>query len=158
MGQVEATRAPGARDSGTRDARQGQDVLTSSGGAHELRCAVDFAPPEPSDERTEEKTMATRAEQFHSSAQRSGTPKRISKKKPKKSTWSHDKAHAGSKATHAMEPARAGRPSRESTRGTANRAKADSARNITEEVRQGAPSARARRSQVKSKKVRGSSR
>jgi hypothetical protein len=110
------------------------------------------------DERTEEKTMATKAEQFRSSEQRSGKPKRTSTKKPKKAAWSKDKAHAGSKATHAKEPARAGRPSRESTRGSANRSKADSARNITEEVRQGAPSSRARRSSAKSKKVRGSSR
>ncbi len=101
--------------------------------------------------------MATRAEQFRSSTQRSGKPKHVSKKKAKKVEWSHDKAHAGSKATHAMEVSE-GRPSRESTRGSANRAKADAARNITEGVRQGAPSARARRSRVKSRKVRGSSR
>ena len=66
--------------------------------------------------------MATRAEQFRSSSQRSGKPKHVSKKKAKKADWSHDKAHAGSKATHAMEVSE-GRPSRESTRGSANRAK-----------------------------------
>lgn len=102
--------------------------------------------------------MATRAEQFRSSSQRAGKPKHVAKKKPKKAEWSHEKAHAGSKATHALEPAGAGRPSRESTRGSANRAKPDAARNITEGVRQGAPSARARRSRTKSRKVRGSSR
>jgi hypothetical protein len=102
--------------------------------------------------------MATRAEQFHSDAQRSGHPKRTSKKKAKKPTWSHDKAHAGSKATHAMEEPRVGRPSRESTRKSANRAKADSAFNVTEETRKGAPQAVARRARAKGKKVRGASR
>ena len=102
--------------------------------------------------------MATKAEQFHSSSQRTGHPKRTSAKKPRKGKWSHDKAHAGSKATHALEAPTEGRPSRESTRGSANRAKADASMNINEENRKGAPKARAQRASVKAKRVRGSSR
>ena len=103
--------------------------------------------------------MATKAEQFREEAQRTGRSKHTSKRKPKKAAWSHDKAHAGSKATHAFEEGVKGRPSRESTRKGANRTKADSARNATEQTRQGSPSARARRTGVKGakgKRVRGS--
>src|SRR5271157_578760 len=101
--------------------------------------------------------MATRAEQFRSESQRTSHPKRTSVRKPRKSAWSHDKAHAGSKATHAKEEPRIeGRPSRESTRGSANRAKADTAHNLTEAKRQNSPEARARRALAKNKKVRGS--
>lgn len=73
-----------------------------------------------------------------------------------KSEWSHDKAHAASKATHALETSSSVRPSRESTRGSANRAKADAARNITEEVRRGAPGPLARKARVRASRVRGS--
>lgn len=100
--------------------------------------------------------MATRAETFRAGSERTGTGKKTSARKPKKGTWSKDKAHAGKKATHALEAARIGRPSRESTRKSANRSKPDAARNITEEVKYGAPTARARRSGVKTTRVRGS--
>ncbi|HEX8789817.1 MAG TPA: hypothetical protein VF765_02615 [Polyangiaceae bacterium] len=97
--------------------------------------------------------MATRSEQYRSDAQRTGKPKRRSQKKPRKNAWSKDKAHAGSKATHALEAGGA----RESTRASANRAKADSAFNVTEETRKGAPQARARRVRAQGRRVRGSS-
>jgi hypothetical protein len=103
--------------------------------------------------------MATKAEKARSEEQRShraGRPARVAKEKPKKSAWSRDKAHAGSKATHALEETAPGkRPSRESTRGGANRTKADSARNVTEQVRKGAPTNRARKSRVRASRVRG---
>lgn len=104
--------------------------------------------------------MATKAEQARSDEQRShgaGRHKsRVSKKKPKKATWSHDKAHAASKATHALENTAPGtRPSRESTRGGANRAKGDAAFNLTEQTRKGAPTNRARNSRVNRTRVRG---
>jgi len=99
--------------------------------------------------------MATKAQKFRSEEQRKSHDKPTSKRKPKKSAWSHDKAHAGSKATHAFEEKGAGKPSRESTRKGANRTKADAARNITEEVRKDAPRARANRSRDQGKKVRG---
>ena len=104
--------------------------------------------------------MATKAEQFHSDAQRThgkGTKKsHISGKKPKKAAWSHDKQRAGSKATHALEDVAPGtRPSRESTRGSSNRAKPDAAFNLTEETKKGSPTNRARQSRAKGAKVRG---
>ncbi len=77
-------------------------------------------------------------------------------KKPPRSEWSHDKAHAGLKATHALEKSNGVRPSRESTRKSANRAKADAARNITEEVRKGAPAQLARKARARASHVRGS--
>lgn len=103
--------------------------------------------------------MATRAEQFRTEEMRRGarTKTRRSKKKPKKSEWSHESKHAASKATHAFEKTERGRrPSRESTRASANRAKGDSALNLTEEKRKGSPENRARRSGAKRVKVRGS--
>lgn len=96
--------------------------------------------------------MATRSEQFRSDAQRTAKPRRRSQKKLRKPHWSREKAHAGSKATHALEEGRA----RESTRSSANRAKPDSALNVTEEVRESAPQSRARRTRAHARRVRGS--
>ncbi len=96
--------------------------------------------------------MATRAEQFHTDSQRTGRAKHESVRKAKKGAWSRKKAHAGVKATHAMEAG----GSRESTRASANRAKPDAAFNVTEEVRKGAPQSRARKMRAKAKRVRGS--
>jgi hypothetical protein len=104
--------------------------------------------------------MATKAEQFRSQESKHGPrPKaRTSRKKAKSSEWSRKSAHAGSKATRAFEEAAPGkRPSRESTRGSANRAKADAALNVTEETRKGSPQNRARKQRVKNQRVRGSS-
>ncbi len=97
----------------------------------------------------------TRAEEFKTLAERSGRPKHASKRKPKKSAWSHAKAHAGAKATHALEVTATGRPSRKSTRASANRAKADAPMNLTEESRKGSPPAVARKAQIKRERVRG---
>jgi len=104
--------------------------------------------------------MATRAEQSRSDEQRTHGAGRsqshVSEKKPKKGSWSHDKAHAASKATHALEDTAPGeRPSRESTRGGANRAKADSAFNLTEQTKKGSPTNRARNSRASAARVRG---
>jgi len=99
--------------------------------------------------------MATRAEQFRSDAQRTGHSHRAATRKPRKSAWGRDKAHAASKATHALEQSK-GRPSRESTRSSANRAKSDTAMNLTEEKRRGAPQAVARRGRAQASRVRGS--
>jgi hypothetical protein len=100
--------------------------------------------------------MATKAEQYRSEAQRTGRGGRGSTKKPRKAEWSRDKAHARSKATHALEEVPSGRPSRKSTRASANRAKADSAMNVTQETRMDAPPATARRERARSTRVRGS--
>ena len=104
--------------------------------------------------------MATRAEQSRSEGQRTHGAGRhkshVAKRKPKKAAWSHHSAHAASKATHALEDTAPGkRPSRESTRGSANRAKADSALNLTEQTKNGAPTNRARMSRAKTSRVRG---
>jgi hypothetical protein len=109
--------------------------------------------------------MATRAERFRADAnananeeRRGGArrKRRVARKKPKKAAWSRDKNHARVKATHALEENKPGRrPSRESTRGSANRAKADAPFNITEEKRKGAPEPRARKELVRRTKVRG---
>jgi hypothetical protein len=106
--------------------------------------------------------MATRAERSRSDEQRTHGAGRnrshVSEQKPKKAAWSHDKAHAASKATHALEDTAPGeRPSRESTRGSSNRAKADSAFNLTEQTRKGSPTNRARNSRAARAKVRGGS-
>ncbi len=107
--------------------------------------------------------MATKAEQQRSEEQRThgaGRKKKphVAMKKPKKATWSHEKEHAAAKATHAFEDAAPGQqPSRESTRGSANHAKADSAFNLTEQARKGSPTNRARTARAKVTKVRGGS-
>jgi len=103
--------------------------------------------------------MATRAEQFRSEKSRraQAAPSKTSTKKPKKSAWSRSSRHAGSKATHALEERVRGiAPSRESTRGSANRAKADVAMNLTEEKTKGSPANRARQFRAKGLRVRGS--
>ncbi len=100
--------------------------------------------------------MATRAEQFRSEQEKRGRPSRTSKRQPKKAAWKRTSTHAASKATHAFEQSpRGSRPSRESTRGSANRAKADSARNVTEQTTKGSPRNVAQRSRAKRAKVRG---
>ena len=78
-------------------------------------------------------------------------------KKPRKKAWSRSKGHASSKATHALEEVKSGRPSRKATRASANRAKADAALNATEEARKGAPQQRARKARARKTRVRGSS-
>jgi hypothetical protein len=99
----------------------------------------------------------TRAEEFKTMAERKGRPKRKSMKKPKKEAWSHAKRHAQVKATHALEVTRGGRPSRKSTRASANRAKADAPMTLSEDFRKSAPRVLAGRAQVKRERVRGKS-
>ena len=102
--------------------------------------------------------MATKAERARSEEQRARrVPKAPAvKKKPKKDQWSHESAHAGAKATHAFEETAPGkRPSRESTRGSANRAKNDTAFNLTQQLKKNAPANRARKSRRVAGKVRG---
>jgi hypothetical protein len=104
--------------------------------------------------------MATKAQQHQSEEERAKRAElhksHVSKRKPRKATWGRDKAHAGAKATHALEDSAPGQcPSRESTRGSANRAKPDSALNRTEQATKGSPTSRARVSRAKVTKVRG---
>jgi hypothetical protein len=100
--------------------------------------------------------MATKAEQFRDQDQRKGTKRPSKKKKPKKAAWSREKHHADVKATRVLEDSAPGkRPSRRSTRASSNRAKPDAPFNVTEEVRKGAPTARAGQARAKKTKVRG---
>lgn len=104
--------------------------------------------------------MATRAEQAKATGQRTGSAKKAAAKKARKPATngaSKRTGHSESKATYAREPRDAkGKATRKSTRGSANRAKADSSFNIKEEAQKTAPDARFRRDRAKGTKVRGS--
>ena len=109
--------------------------------------------------------MATRSEQNHADEQRHGqrdtkTNKRVNRSRPGSapSDRSRSKKHAERKATHAIEPDRKGRPSRESTRKSANRAKPDTSLNLREELQKGSPETRFRKAAAGADRVRGKSR
>jgi hypothetical protein len=98
----------------------------------------------------------TRAERFKSVSQRTGHPKHASKRKPKRSEWGREKRRAGVKATYALEVVPSGRPSRKSTRASANHAKADAPMDVREEMRKSAPRVLATNARAKQQRVRGS--
>ena len=100
--------------------------------------------------------MATRAEQYRAGQARRGRSNGAKQKAGSKpglarSDRSHSKVHAAKKASYALEPERAARPSRKSTRKSANRAKADASLNLREQLQKGSPEARFRKSQVRSR-------
>jgi hypothetical protein len=69
---------------------------------------------------------------------------------------SQAKGHAAGKATYALElPAKGKRPSRKSTRKSANHAKADANLNRIEELRRGSPESRFRRDRARRMRTRG---
>ncbi len=82
--------------------------------------------------------MATRSEQFRSESQRKGGAKK-KRKNPAKTKPTRAKGHAAKKATYALEEKSAKRPSRKSSRKSANRAKPDAALNVREEIQKGSP-------------------
>jgi hypothetical protein len=89
--------------------------------------------------------MATRSQEFHAEAQRTGRAKRRSAPLPDEGRITHNQAHRlDRKSTHALEEPGA-HPSRKSTRGSANRIKSDSAQRITARIRNASPEARAMR-------------
>jgi hypothetical protein len=101
--------------------------------------------------------MATRAEQFHADEQRTGRSRvRKGRSKPgvPRKKRSRAKAHAAKKATVALEVG-GKRPSRKSTRSSANRAKTDASYNRVEELRKGSPESRYRKAEAKGSRVRG---
>lgn len=102
--------------------------------------------------------MATKADQARAGAQKKGPSKKKAKKvaqrKPRKAHA--EPIAAGRKATVAKEQTKGKRPSRKSTRASANRAKADSALEIRSELAKNAPTERARSDERKGTKVRGS--
>ena len=103
--------------------------------------------------------MATRAEQERADAQRRGprtTKRNQAGTKPGSPPASRSRAkkHTARKATYALERS-TGRPSRKSTRASANRAKPDAALNRTEEKRKGSPEATYRRARARATRARG---
>jgi hypothetical protein len=105
--------------------------------------------------------MATKAEQFRANEQKSGAkgkkPKRRSTRKPKKAAWKRESHHAETKATHAIEerPSTGKRPSRVSSRGSANRAKGDASFERREEGKGTSSDAQYRKAKARSSRVRG---
>ena len=109
--------------------------------------------------------MATRSEQHHADEQRhkereSKTNKQGNRSKPGSAPGDRlrSKKHAERKATHALEPDRRGRPSRKSTRKSANRAKPDTNLNLREDLQKGSPEARFRKADAGAGRVRGNPR
>ncbi len=106
--------------------------------------------------------MATRSEQTHAEEQRKGPRdtkknKRVNRSKPgaRPSDRTPSKSHAASKAPYALEPERAGRPSRESTRKSANRAKPDTNLTLREERSKSSADTRFRKSSAGKTRVDG---
>jgi hypothetical protein len=102
--------------------------------------------------------MATKSERVKAEEQKKGTkPKRARKLARRKTDAEkhehHESTAAGKKATYAKEPAPAKgkRPSRKSTRASANRAKADTNLNLRSERAKSSPKARASASKAKAK-------
>jgi hypothetical protein len=108
--------------------------------------------------------MATRSEQAHAEEQRkNGSSKsrtRAGRSKPgaPPGTRTRAKKHAGRKATYALEATEApegGRPSRKSTRKSANRAKADAGLTGREQLVKGSPENRYAKGKSRATRVRG---
>jgi len=105
--------------------------------------------------------MATRSEQYRANEERSGEVKRAvraSRSKPgvPPAKRTREKQHAEKKATYAMEPVpEGGRPSRKSTRKSANRAKPDATFNLVEELRKSSPTARFRKARARVRRTGG---
>ncbi len=107
--------------------------------------------------------MATRSEQSRAEEQRSRRAANSGTKKTGGSKpgvaprdRSASKEHAGKKATYALEAPIEGRPSRKSTRKSANRSKPDSGMNIREALQKGTPEAKYRKARAGSVRARGS--
>lgn len=106
--------------------------------------------------------MATKAESLHAEDQRHGpTPLARKRAKAKKTRAEklgapHETKRAGKKASYAREvPKGDRRPSRKSTRTSANRARPDTNLNLKEERQKGSPENRFRKARTRSVRVRG---
>jgi len=106
--------------------------------------------------------MATRAERDHASQQKRGPTAKAKKRRAarkgrrEKFESPHPTAHAGAKASYAIErPSMKGRTSRKSTRDSANRAKPDTNFNLREEMVKGSPESRFRKARAQAGRVRG---
>ena len=99
--------------------------------------------------------MSTRSEQSRTEDQRqSSARKRAAKKAPAAKSKGAKAGRVAAKAAYAYEAPRAGKPSRKSTRKSANRAK-DVTFERRESLQKGTPKARARRAQAQGSRARG---
>jgi uncharacterized protein len=117
----------------------------------------------PASSSEEGETMATKAESVHAEEQRHGPTAKAKKRAKAKKTRagklgaSRERTRVASKATYAREvPTGGGRPSRKSTRSSANRVKPDANLNLREERQKGSPENLFRKSRARSARVRGS--
>jgi len=103
--------------------------------------------------------MATRAEQARAETQREESKKKRAKKARKKAATPPPKkrvTRTAAKATVAVEERGEKRPSRKSTRGSANRLKSDTNLVLREERAKTSPENRYRKQRARSSRVRGS--
>ena len=105
--------------------------------------------------------MSTRAEQFHAEEQRKARQTNIRAKRSKPGVAPKDrtqaKPHAEKNAAYALEETAPGtRPSRKSTRKSANRSKPDTGFNLSEQAKKGSPEATYAKSKARAERVRGS--
>ena len=106
--------------------------------------------------------MATRSERFHASEERAHAKEKRATAKSEKRTKpgvppakrSRARTHTEKKATYALEQS-VGRPSRKSTRKSANRAKPASSFDIREELQRGGPEASFRKARARTSHPRG---
>ena len=103
--------------------------------------------------------MVTQAAQFRIEKEHADAEKKRRKEaeaKKAKSAKAAKKGRTETKATRAKETTEDGkRPSRKSTRKSANRSKADAALNGMEQLKKGSADSRFRKEQTRQKKVRG---
>lgn len=96
--------------------------------------------------------MATRAERHRTEEQRKGrgATTRVGRSKPgaKPDARTRETKRAGRKATYALEEGTVGRPSRKSTRKSANRSKPDASLNAREQLKKNSPAARYRKART----------
>lgn len=99
--------------------------------------------------------MSTRSEAFKSEAERAGRAAKKTRTTPAEPTPEH--GHVAKKAAYAREEiAPAARPSRRSTRKSANRTKTDTGMVRSEQMKESTPEVRARKSRARAQRVRGS--
>ncbi len=99
--------------------------------------------------------MATQAEQHRAEEQRTNRAPRVRQGRSKPGVApkvrARAKKHAEHKATYALEETNGKRPSRKSTRKSANRSKPDAALNAREQLQKGSPEQRARKARARMK-------
>ena len=108
--------------------------------------------------------MATRAERFHADEQRTTEDTATAQQNKSRSRpgappakRTRAKKHAEKKASYALETGDGGsRPSRKSTRKSANRSKPDANLNLREALQKGSPEARFRKERARRTRVRAS--